>query len=71
MSRLDKNKLNVKTILIRRAYAYNTSVRKVNAVIKSINNIKNSSVLSNVLRYEYKIGIPYNKYNFLVYLKGR
>ena len=71
MSRLDKNKLNVKTILVRRAYQYNTSVRKVNAVIKSISNIKNGNVLSNVLRYEYKIGIPYNKYNFLVYLKGR
>ena len=71
MNRLDKNKLNVKTILVRRAYQYNTSVRKVNAVIKSISNIKNSNVLSNALRYEYKIGIPYNKYNFLVYLKGR
>ena len=71
MSRLDKNKLNVKTILVRRAYQYNTSVRKINAVIKSISNIKNGNVLGNALRYEYKIGIPYNKYNFLVYLKGR
>jgi hypothetical protein len=71
VNRLDKNKLNVKTILVRRAYQYNTSVRKVNAVIKSISNIKHSSVLSNALRYEYKIGIPYNKYNFLVYLKGK
>ena len=71
MTRLEKNKINVKTILIRRAYAYNISVKKINEVIKKINNIKNSSVLSNALRYEYKIGIPYNKYNFLVYLKGR
>ena len=39
MTRLEKNKINVKTILIRRAYAYNTSVKKINEVIKKINNI--------------------------------
>lgn len=69
MTRLEKNKINVKTILIRRAYKYNTSVRKINGVIKSISNIKNSKILHNALIWEYKKGIPFNKYNFLIYVK--